>query len=238
MDEVLLEEWSEVSQAAVLRSGRFAAALSGGKTPVSFYKLLAASGRDLPWAQTHIFPVDERAVPADHPDSNFRMIHANLLRHVPIPAGNIHPVRVDLAPGAAAEDYEKALRRFFGLRGRAFPRFDLILLGLGKDGHTASLFPEAAGLEEARRLALAVPRPAPEHDRVSLTLPTINAAKVVVFLVAGAEKAAVLKAVLEGPSGRLPAALVRPRDGRCVFIADKAAGALLTSFPRARRPKA
>ncbi len=232
MDGVMLEEWSAVSQAAVLRSGRFVAALSGGRTPVSFYERLAGSGRDLPWEKTHIFQADERLVPAGHPASNLRMIEARLLHHVPIPAGNVHAVPVELEPEAAAGVYDQEMRAFFGLKEWDLPRFDLILLGLGEDGHTASLFPGAEGLWEGRRLAVPALRPAPDHDRVSLSLLTINAAHVVVFLVTGEDKASALKAVLEGPSEGLPAAMVKPREGRSVFLADKGAAGLLAAPPR------
>ncbi len=232
MDGVMLEEWGAVSQAAVLRSGRFTAALSGGRTPVSFFERLAGSGRDLPWDKTHIFQADERLVPADHPASNLRMIEAKLLHHVPIPAANVHAVPVGEEPGAAAESYEQDMRAFFGLKEWDLPRFDLILLGLGEDGHTASLFPGAEALWEGRRLAVAVHRPAPDHDRVSLSLLTINAAHVIVFLVTGEDKASALKAVIDGPSEGLPAAMVRPREGRSVFLADRGSARLLAAPPR------
>ncbi|MGE5741435.1 MAG: 6-phosphogluconolactonase, partial [Candidatus Aminicenantes bacterium RBG_16_66_30] len=207
-------------------------------TPVSFFERLASSGGDLPWDKTHIFQADERLVPADHPDSNLRVIEAGLLRRVPIPKENIHAVPVGTEPQAAAADYEREMRLFFGLQEWDLPRFDLILLGLGEDGHTASLFPGSDALWEGRRLAVGVRRPAPDHDRVSLSLLTINAAHVVVFLVTGEDKAAALKAVLEGPSEGLPAAMVRPKGGRSVFLADKAAGSLLTSLPRTGRRRA
>lgn len=227
----MLEEWSALSQAAVLRSGRFVAALSGGRTPVSFFERLAGSGRDLPWDKTHIFQADERLVPPDHPASNLKVIETKLLHHVPIPAGNIHAVPVGKDPRAAAEIYEAEMRAFFELKAWDLPRFDLILLGLGEDGHTASLFPGAQGLWEGRRLAVPAYRSGPDHDRVSLSLLTINAAHVVVFLVTGEDKASALKAVLEGPSEGLPAAMVRPREGRSVFLADKESAKLLASPP-------
>ena len=235
MDGVVFEEWQAVCEEAVRRSGRFAAVLSGGRTPVSFYERLARAGQDLPWEKTHIFQADERLVPADHPASNMRMIERKLLRRVPIPKGNIHPVPVGLGPRPAALAYEKELRAFFGLRERERPRFDLVLLGLGEDGHTASLFPGDEALAETRRLAVVVTRPEPDHDRVSLTLPAINAAHVVIFMVAGENKAAALKAVLEGPEEAPPAARVRPRQGRSVFLADKGAARLLASPPRLTR---
>lgn len=235
MDGVLVEEWAAVSQEALARQGRFVAALSGGETPVSFYERLAAAGRDLPWEKTHIFQVDERLVPEDHPASNLRLIEAKLLRHVPIPKGNVHAVPAGHDPRAAAARYEKEMRLFFGLAEGDLPRFDLILLGLGEDGHTASLFPGSEGLKETRRLAVEARRPAPDHDRVSLSLGVLNAGRTVVFLVTGEQKASALKDVLEGPDQQLPAALVRPRDGRVVFLADKGAGRLLKSPPKMTR---
>lgn len=235
MDGVMLQEWAAVAQAAVLRSGRFVAAVSGGETPVSFYERLAASGRDLPWDKTHLFLADERLVPADHPASNLRLIESKLLRHVPMPKANMHAVQTGREPKAAAHGYEKDIRQFFGLEDWRTPRFDLILLGLGEDGHTASLFPGSESLRETQRLAVAVRRPAPDHDRVTLTLPVLNGAHVIVFLVTGEAKASALKAVIEKPEQGLPAALVRPREGRSVFLADKEAGTLLASPPKLTR---
>lgn len=229
LDAFMVEEWAVVCKWAVGHGGRFAVALSGGTTPVSFYERLAASVRDLPWDRTHIFLTDERCVPFDHPDSNYGMIDVNLLRHVPIPAGNIHAVQTRLVPSAAAAAYETEIRTFFGLKDGEFPAFDLILLGLGEDGHTASLFPGDAAAAEKRRFAAAVARAAPDHDRVTLTLPVINRASAVIFLVAGAKKAPILKAVLDGPGSGLPAGLVRPSRGRTVFLADKDAGSLLSA---------
>jgi 6-phosphogluconolactonase len=228
LDEFMIGEWSVLCRAAVDRKGRFAAALSGGETPVDFYARLSFSGSDLPWNETHIFLADERCVPLDHPDSNYRMIAANLLRRVPIPSKNVHPVAADKGARAAAERYEKDLRRFFGLAGDNAPRFDLIMLGLGADGHTASLFPGDPGAAETHRLTVPVFRPAPDHDRVSLTLPVINEAEAVVFMVIHAAKAAALKAVLEGPAPAMPAAMVDPRSGPALFLVDRDAAALLS----------
>lgn len=237
LDDFMLGKWEEVSRSAVRRRGRFAVALSGGRTPVSFYERLAFSGRTMPWGKTDVFLTDERCVPADHPDRNYRMIGEKLLGRVPIPLKNLHPMPADLEPGMAAECYEKEMKTFFGLKDGEFPRFDLVLLGLGEDGHTASLFPGDAALAETRRLAVAVVRPAPDHHRISLTLPVINGADVIVFLVAGAKKAAVLKAVLEGPPDGLPAVLVRPGKGWPMFLSDREAGALLTPPPKVKRVK-
>jgi 6-phosphogluconolactonase len=227
LDTFMVEEWAVLCRRAVGRRGRFAAALPGGATPVSFYERLAAQDRKLPWDRTHIFLTDERCVPFDDRDSNYRMIDAILLRHVPIPPGNIHAVQTRLEPSAAAAAYETEIRAFFGLKKGEFPGFDLILLGLGEDGHTASLFPGDAAAEK-RRFAAAVARAAPDHNRVTLTLPVINRASAVIFLVAGAKKAPILKAVLDGPGTGLPAGLVRTSQGRTVFLADKDAASLLS----------
>ncbi len=236
LDGFMLEEWVMAAMGAVQRRGRFVAALAGGRTPESFYELLAGSGRSLPWEDTHIFLTDERCVPAGHPDSNFGMIEAALLGRVPVPEANIHQVPVELAPGRAATNYEREMRRFFGLKQGGFPKFDLVLLGLGRDGHTASLFPGDPAVTEARRLAVAVARSEPDHDRVTLTLPVINGAEVVVFMVTGGDKAAALRSVLEGPGDGSPAARVRSRQGRTVFLADGQAGTLLKKLPRVKRP--
>ncbi len=213
LDDVMLEEWEKAGPEAVRREGRFVVALSGGRDPVPFFSRLAASGSDLPWAKIHVFQVDERCVPKSHPDSNLGMIEKALLQHVPIPPENVHSVPLDRGPDGAAEAYEAELRRFFG-HGESAPRFDLILLGLGEDGHTASLFPGDAALAERKRWAVAVARPEPEPARVTLTLPVVGAAHAVVFLVTGAEKAAALKAVLEGPPDGLPAARAVSKQGR------------------------
>jgi len=228
LDAFMVEEWAVVCGRAVGRKGRFTAALSGGTTPLSFYEKMSAPGRDLPWDRTHIFLTDERCVPFDHPDSNYGMIDANLLRHVPIPPGNIHPVQTSLEPSEAAAGYETEMRAFFGLEDGKVPDFDLIMLGMGEDGHTASLFPGDPALAEKRRLAAAVARSAPEHDRVTMTLPVINRAGTVIFLVEGGNKAAILKTVLDGTGSGLPAGLVQPSQGQTVFLADKDAASLLT----------
>jgi 6-phosphogluconolactonase len=232
LDAFMVGEWAAVCRRAVARRGRFTAALSGGTTPVSFYDRLAARDRDLPWERTYIFLADERCVPFDHPDSNFGLIESKLLRYVPIPAGNIHAVQTRLEPSAAAAGYETEMRAFFGLEDGEFPGFDLILLGLGEDGHTASLFPGDAAVAETRRLAAAVIRAAPGHDRVTLTLPVINRASAVIFLVAGANKAAVLKSVIDAPEGGVPAALARSTSGRTLFLVDQEAGSQLSNQER------
>jgi 6-phosphogluconolactonase len=167
---------------------------------------------------------DERHVPPEHPDSNYRMAREALLDHVPLPGANVHRVPAE-EPDArrAAERYERDLRAGFALAATTLPRFDLVLLGLGADGHTASLFPGAEALDETLRLAVATRGPAPPIERITLTLPVLNHAACVAFLVSGADKAAVVRAVLAEPrSPLLPAQRVRPA-GRLVWLLDAAA---------------
>ena len=171
--------------------GRCALALAGGSTPRAAYQLLAAEA--LPWDRVHVFWTDERAVPPGHPDSNFRMVRDALLTRAPIPDAGVHRVAGELPPRAAAAEYQRELERFFDA---APPRFDLVLLGLGADAHTASLFPFDPLLFE-RTASVGVSRPRLERGpRVSLTLPAINAAAEVVFLVTGSSKASAVRQVL------------------------------------------
>jgi 6-phosphogluconolactonase len=204
-----------------------AVVLAGGQTPRRLYAELAGVYRDsLPWPRVHVFLSDERYVPWDDPRSNYRLVRESLLDHVPIPAGNVHPMRTDLPnAGDAALAHERVLRAFFP-DGR--PRFDLMLLGMGADGHTASLFPGSAALREQARWVLAVLGPAEPRLRLTLTLPVLNGAAEVFFLVAGSEKAPALGQVLAGPPGAdYPAAAVRPEGGRAVWWIDEAAAAFL-----------
>ncbi len=231
----------------VERHGRFALALAGGSTPRQLYARLAAAPRRerIPWDKVHVFWGDERAVPPDHPDSNYRMAHEALLSKVPLPAANIHRMQgeaEDLQAAAAA--YEQMLRDYFALplspgslADGAWPRLDLVLLGLGPDGHTASLFPGSPALEDAGRWVAATP-PAPLEPRVprlTLTLPTLNHAAQVIFLVGGAGKAGIARDVLGSMEAEaaLPAARVHvhPPDGSLIWMLDEAAAANLRDLP-------
>jgi len=223
-----------VARRGVKRRGRFTLALAGGSTPARLYHLLAGPDyRDaIPWSHVWVCFGDERCVPPHHPDSNYHLAHEALLSRVPIPPDHVVRIAGELEPEAAAAAYEEALRRCFDLAGAGRPRFDLILLGMGEDGHTASLFPGLPALEEKGRLAVATAVPEyarPAVPRVTLTLPVLNAARQVIFLVTGAHKACAVGAVLAGlsPSGPLPAALVRPRQGRLVWLLDREARASL-----------
>ncbi len=213
--------------AAVQRNGKFSVALSGGSTPKALYSLLATDPlkRDLPWDNTHVFWGDERPVPPDHADSNFRMAHEALLSKVPVPAANVHRIKGELAAEQAATDYERTLIDCFELQDGELPRFDLALLGLGPEGHTASLFPGTLALHEKKRLAVANWVGKFDSERITLTAPVLNNAACVIFLVSGNEKAVVLKSVLEGrhEPEQLPAQLIRPHDGELIWIVDAAA---------------
>ena len=214
--------------AAIAERGQFSLALSGGSTPRALYALLAADefAAQVDWLRVHVFWGDERCVPPEHPDSNYRLAYETLLSRVPIPTGSIHRVRGELEPEMAAQAYATELRTFFGA---PWPRFDLVLLGMGNDGHAASLFPGSATLQETKRSVVAATahyqdRPA---YRVTLTSPAINAARQVLFLVAGLAKAEILGAMLEGPEGRYPAQLIRPTAGQLTWLMDTAAASQL-----------
>jgi len=218
------------AQQAVQARGRFSVALAGGHTPRRTYELLAQRPlRDrVPWAQVHVFWGDERCVPPDDPRSNARMAREALLDHVPVPAEQIHPIRCAQAPREAAERYEDLLRDFFA--GQP-PRFDLVFLGLGENGHTASLFPDTPVLDERERWVAEVYVAEQGLYRVTLTAPLLNRARLILCLVAGAAKAPVLHEVLKGPSEprQLPAQLIRPMDSELLWFVDREAASLLAS---------
>jgi 6-phosphogluconolactonase len=223
--------FSALAQAAVADRGRFTVALAGGSTPRALYARLAAQPlRDtIDWSSVHVFWSDERMVPPDDAESCFRMAREALLAQVPIPAANIYPVpTVGGTPEAAAAAYAETIAALFG---DPLPRFDLILLGMGPDGHTASLFPghpEPSAPGEA--LVIAVHHsPKPPPTRISFTYRLFHAAANVMFMVAGADKAATLREVLRGPveRARLPAQGVRPEQGSLVWLVDAAAARAL-----------
>ena len=215
---------------SIAAAGRFSVALSGGSTPRALYHLLGQSPlrEAIDWPRVHLFWGDERFVPADHPDSNYRLAREAFISRVPIPAGNVHPVPTEGGdPEAAATQYEETLHRFFA----PTLRFDLVLLGLGADGHTASLFPGSPALDEHDRLVVATHVPKLDAWRLTLTPPALRGARHAVFLVSGSDKAPVLREVLEGPYDphRLPAQLVRPEKGELTWLVDEAAASLLSA---------
>jgi 6-phosphogluconolactonase len=209
---------------AVRASGRCSVGLSGGSTPRTLHGLLASDFRDrIPWGQVHVFWGDERYVPPDDPASNYRMAKETLLDHVPCPAANIHPMPTHFpSSDAAARHYEKTLKVFFGTE---WPRFDLLFLGIGEEGHTASLFPGSPALEERRRWVVAVETPADPPLRLTLTLPVLLRAAHTDVLVAGSEKASALHHVLAGAADPniYPAAALRSTEGTLTWWVDRAA---------------
>jgi len=214
--------------AIVAEKGSFTIALSGGRTPAALYQLIAGKySSQIPWDKVHIFWGDERYVPAGHTDSNFAMASKTLISHISIPTQNIHSVPTELKPiEKAAEAYEQMLKSFF-LKESPFPCLDLILLGVGEDGHTASLFPGDSAIREMHRLVMPVIAPAnyPPRNRITLTLPVINSADNVFFIAAGSEKSKVIRSILEDrkTAGRLyPAAMVQPK-GRIIWFLDNKA---------------
>jgi 6-phosphogluconolactonase len=220
------EMFVEAAENSIADHGRFAVALSGGTTPKATYGLLASEFRDrIRWTHVDCFWSDERCVPPDHPESNFRMANEALLSHVDIPAANVHRMKgEDPDPAHAAEEYDRQLRSFFRTEIDP-PEFDLLMLGMGADGHTASLFPGTAALQERRAFAAANYVEKFRGYRLTLTLPVLNAAKKVIFLVAGADKSSALAKVLSDRT--LPASLVQPPQGTTLWLLDTAAAALL-----------
>ncbi len=227
-------EFVQQANDAVNARGVFHLALSGGSTPKGLFALLVtdeALRQKIAWDKIHFWWSDERHVPPDHPDSNFKMAHDALLSRAPIPAQNIHRIRAE-NPDASqtALDYENELRVTFQTDAPAFPQFDLILLGMGPDAHTASLFPGTKALHETTRLVVANWLGKLFTWRITFTAPFINHARCVMFLVAGEDKALPLKGVLEGPHepAQMPAQLIVPTDGRLILFVDEKAASQLT----------
>jgi 6-phosphogluconolactonase len=225
--------FTEMAGEAVAANGRARIAISGGSTPKAAFELLADPGQPwrarMPWENLDLFWVDERSVPPDNAESNYRMTCETLLDHVPLKPEQIHRMEGELEPAEAAARYEQELRTCFRLEAGELPRFDLVALGIGQDGHTASLFPRTAALHEMNRLV--VPNHVPQKDtwRITLTWPVINHASSVFFLIGGGDKASILNEVLTGAHDpeRLPSQLIWPASGILTLILDQAAAALL-----------
>ena len=219
-----------LAKTAIDGGGRFTAVLAGGSTPAALYRLLAQEPYrgQVNWPRTWIFFGDERCVPPDSRDSNYQMARETLLDHVPLPEVNVFPMHGEWPPQRAADAYALQLRAQLEDEGRSWPRFDLILLGMGDDGHTASLFPGMPALSVMDQVVAATCVPdyvQPNVARVTLTLPVLNAAAAVLFLVAGERKAGAVARVLgrSRSAEPLPAALVRPGDGTLTWLLDRAA---------------
>ena len=223
------DSFVEIAEKSISAEGRFSVALAGGSTPRRTYQLLASEEyrNRLPWSQVHFFFGDERSVPATHADSNYRMAEEAMISLLPIPEPNVHRMVGDGDAVANASLYEGELQAFFD--GATWPRFNLVLLGMGDDGHTASLFPGTEALNEARAWVVANWVEKFKTYRITLTAPAINHAANIVFLVAGAGKAERLPEVLRGPRNprQLPSQLIQPVSGSLVWLVDKAAAARL-----------
>ncbi|MBI5075928.1 MAG: 6-phosphogluconolactonase [Nitrospirae bacterium] len=214
----------DASEQAIAEQGRFSVALSGGSTPRQLFRHLGTSYRKkIAWDRVHLFWSDERCLPRDHEQSNFRLAYDELISRIWIPGANVHRIKGELRPLEASQYYEVDMKKHFV---EDLPAFDLILLGLGADGHTASLFPGSEILREKQRLALPVFSDTALHWRVTLTLPVLNSAKRVIFLVSGRSKAGIVGSLLSRKENReYPAAMVRPSDGNITWLLDRDAAA-------------
>jgi 6-phosphogluconolactonase len=226
--------FAEKSAAAAAAHGRARIAISGGSTPKAAFALLADASQPwrakMPWDKLDLWWVDERCVPPDDADSNYRMTREAMLDRVPLKSGQIHRMQGELEPEDAAARYEMEMRNGFALRDGELPRFDLLELGLGPDGHTASLFPHTAALHETNRLVVANHvETVKDSWRVTLTRPVINNAADVFFLISGPDKAQILKEVMMGPRDqeRLPSQLIAPSGGILTLLLDRGSAALL-----------
>ena len=209
--------------------GRFSVALSGGSTPKALYSLLATGefNEQLAWRQIHLFWGDERCVAPDHAESNYRMVKESLLSKIVMPSDNVYRMAGEKEPAVAAAESEAQLRMHFHIEDDTVPRFDLVLLGLGEDGHTASLFPGSSALNETRRLVATTYVAKLNAHRLTLTFPVINNAAQIAFLVAGESKSAIVKEILTTEKCDYPAARIRPENGQLIwFITQDAASDL------------
>ncbi len=228
------EQFTQIAEKAASDRGKVRMAISGGSTPKAAFQLLADPSQPwrarMPWDKLELFWADERCVPPDHQDSNYRMTREAMLDKVPMKPEQIHRMEGELDPQMAASRYESQLRNMFRLEGAESPRFDLVELGMGPDGHTASLFPHTEAVDEMGRLVVANHVPQQKDSwRLTLTWPVINHASSIFFLIGGTDKAAILKEVMMGPNDpeRLPSQLIWPSSGILTLILDQAAAALL-----------
>jgi 6-phosphogluconolactonase len=220
---------AELLGAAVQQRGVASLALSGGDTPRMVYEQLGSERTHVkpPWKKTHLFMGDERCVPPDASNSNYRMVNDTLVRRISIPPANVHRIVGEIPPSDAAEIYEDKLKEFFQLGPGQLPVFDVILLGLGEDGHTASLFPGTPAVTETQRMVTSLTVEGQKAARITLTLPVINNARTVMFLVAARNKAKVLQKVVEESEIIYPAQMVAPTSGELHFLVDREAASQL-----------
>ncbi len=225
------EEIVHISGESICTHGQFSVALTGGNTPADVYSLIATRFHlSVDWNAVHLFWGDERCVPPDDPASNYGMVHRTMLSKLTLDPSQIHRMRGEDQPEQGAGEYETELKDFFSLEEGEFPRFDLILLGLGDNVHIASLFPGLAAIHEHRRLAVAVEVDAPQRHRISLTPPVLNNAARVMFIVSGRNKAQAVKLALEGPRDpdKYPAQIIDLANGEVMWLLDRPAASLLS----------
>ena len=224
------EIFSQAAKKSVETRGRFVVAISGGSTPRNMHRLLGEEPflSDIPWDKTDIFWVDERCVPADDLHGNFGTAKKDFLERVPIPEEQVHPMPGEGPPEMGALNYQQEFLKVFQVGEDEFPVFDLIFLGMGTDGHTASLFPGQGSLDEKERLVVPVKGGNPNVSRLTMTYPVLNSGRQIVFMVSGKEKAEVVKTVLEDKQSRFPAQGIEPANGKLVFLIDREAASLLS----------
>jgi len=229
------QEFLQAATSAVAERHSFSVALAGGSTPKALYSLLASDAglrAQLPWDKMHLYFGDERNVAPEHPDSNFRMATETLISKSPLKPDQVTRIKGEYKDTErAAQEYEQALRASFKLADGRFPRFDLVLLGMGNEGHTLSLFPGTKALHETKRVVVRNWIGKLYTERITLTAPAVNQAARVLFMVTGADKALALKGVLEGPyePEQLPAQMIQPQSGKLLWLVDTAAGGMLTT---------
>jgi 6-phosphogluconolactonase len=228
INEFLISKFKEWGQGAIRMSNSFSVALSGGNTPIPFYEKLAGLQGEFPWGRAHFFMVDERFVAFGHPDHSFSQIKRILFDRIDIPESNLHPIDTESSsPDACAESYERELQSYFQSVKMRAPQFDFMLLGMGEDGHTASLFPGSDALHEKKRMVTtSLPAHAP-YARITLTYSVINMAKNVLFLITGSSKADMVKGVIEKRDPQYPASRVGVANGTLWFVLDRDAACLV-----------
>ena len=223
------EIFCDISRESAEEKGYFAVAVSGGSTPRAMYRLISEDpfASKIPWQDTHLFWVDERLVPFEDPESNFGTAKKDYIEKVSIPPEHLHPMPVSSSPEEGAELYQEELERFFQGLGTDNPAFDLILLGVGKDGHVASLFPDQGGLNEKKRWVIAVKGGNPYVSRLTMTYPILNHARHIVFHVSGKDKSEILRSIFQDRQSGLPAQRIKPVNGKLIWLIDRDAAILL-----------
>ena len=224
------EIFSQAAKKSVETRGRFVVAISGGSTPRNMHRLLGEEPflSDIPWDKTDIFWVDERCVPADDLHGNFGTAKKDFLERVPIPEAQVHPMPGEIYPEKGAINYQQELLKFFNTGAGEFPVFDLIFLGVGTDGHTASLFPGQGSLDEKERLVVPVKGGNPNMSRLTMTYPLLNRAENIVFMVSGRAKASIIKSIIEDNEPVLPARMITPLTGELIWLLDREAASSLS----------